>query len=296
VRTINVLFENDSILVRSVRCSAPAGGCGPIEQAGAHTIVFPETGVFVRHVSRHQAIVADSAHAVFFTRDEPYRVSHPAAGGDTCIVLELRGDALADVLRDADRVASEAPNAPFRTPAIRLLPRLVVRRRLLRHRLARRTADPLEVQETVAELVSGTVRCSAPNTADQPVRRHDLSRRLEIVRATQATLAANPVTRWTLAGLAKRVDCSPFHLAHVFRRVVGTTIHHYHVRARLTEGLGDILDSTRGLSEIAVDLGFTHHSHFSNAFRRLFGVTPSALRRNANASDATRLRKFLTAP
>jgi AraC family transcriptional regulator len=291
-----VLFENESVLVRRVLCNAPAGGCGPIEWSSSHTIVFPETGVFVRHLSRHTAIVADSAHALFFTAEQLYRVSHPAAGGDECIVLEFRRDALRHALREVDLAASESPHAPFRALAVRLPPRLLVRRRLLRHRLVRRIASPLEVEETVAELVREIARAPAPSVVDRPARRRDESRHTDIARATQATLAATPSTRWTLAALARRVDCSPFHLAHVFRRVVGMPIHQYHVRARLIAGLDDVLDSQRGLSEIAIDLGFTHHSHFSDAFRRAFGVTPSALRRHATASEISGLRKLLTAP
>lgn len=296
MREITVLFENESVLVRSVRCSAPAGGCGPIEWSSSHTIVFPETGVFVRHVSRHTAVVADCAHALFFTAEQLYRVSHPTAGGDECIVLDFGAGALGDALREVDPAASESPDAPFRAPAVRLPPRLVVRRRLLGHRLVRRVASPLEVEETVAELVHETARVPAPSVAASPMRRRDASHRTDIARATQATLAATPSTRWTLAALAKRVRCSPFHLAHVFRRVVGMPIHQYHLRARLTAALDDVLDSERGLSEIAIDLGFTHHSHFSHAFRRAFGVTPSALRRHATASEISGLRKFLTAP
>jgi AraC-like DNA-binding protein len=33
------------------------------------------------------------------------------------------------------------------------------------------------------------------------------------------------------------------------------------------------------LTEVALDLGYSSHSHFSAAFRALFGVTPSSVRR-----------------
>jgi AraC family transcriptional regulator len=295
VRDITVLFENEAVRVRHVRCAAAAGGCGAMESSSSHTIVFPETGVFVKHLSRHESVVADGAHALFFTAEQLYRVSHPATGGDTCIVLEFRSGALAEALREADPAASESPQAPFRVPAVGLPPRLLVRRRLLRHRLVRHVASALEVEETVAELVRETARVAAPSGAERPMRAREASRRTDIARATQATLAGTPTTRWTLAALARRVDCSPFHLAHVFRHVVGMPIHQYHLRTRLVAALDDVLDSERGLSEIGIDLGFTHHSHFSNAFRRAFGVTPSSLRRHATASDSIRLRKFLTA-
>ena len=296
MRESTVLFESPLLRVRAVRCSAPAGDCGPIEWSLGHTIVFPETGIFVKHLRRHVEIVADSAHALFFTANRAYRVSHPASGGDDCLVLELHPSTLADAIHPVDPAASEAPNAPFRLPAARLSPAVVMRRRLLRHRLLRKMASALEAEETAAELVRESARVGAPVGAERRARHQGRTRRVDIARATQVTVAAQPSVRWTLATLAARVDCSPFHLAHVFRDVVGMSIHQYHVRARLVAALDHVLDSRRGLSEIGIDLGFTHHSHFSDAFRRAFGVTPSALRRYASTNDSSRLRKFLTAP
>ena len=296
MRESTVLFESPLLRVRAVRCSAPAGDRGPIEWSLSHTVIFPEAGVFVKHLRRHVEVVADSAHVLFFTANHAYRVSHPASGGDDCLVLELHPSALADAIRPVDPSASESPNAPFRLPAVRLSPGVVVRRRLLRHRLLRRVAEPLEAEETAAELVRESARVAAPDAAERRARRHDTARRVDVVRATQVTLAAWPSARWTLTQLAARVDCSAFHLAHVFRDVVGMSVHQYQLRARLVAALDDLLDSERGLSEIGIDLGFTHHSHFSHAFRRAFGVTPSALRRCATTNDSARLRKFLTAP
>ena len=295
MRESTVLFESPLLRVRAVRCSAPAGDCGPVEWSLSHTIVFPETGVFVKHLRRHVEIVADSAYALFFTANRAYRVSHPASGGDDCLVLELHPSALADAIRPMDPSASEAPNAPFRFPAARLTPGIVMRRRLLRHRLLRKLADALEAEETAAELVRESARAGAPGGAEPRGARHEAARRVDVARATQVTLATRPSTHWTLASLAARVDSSPFHLAHVFRDVVGMSIHQYHLRARLLAALDHVLDSERGLSEIGIDLGFSHHSHFSHAFRRAFGVTPSALRRHAITTDHSRLRKILTA-
>lgn len=296
MRANTILFESDVVRVRAVRCLAPAGGCGPIEWSAGHTIVFPERGVFVKHVARHTSVVADRAHAVFFTADRPYRVSHPVTGGDDCLVLELRPAALADVLNEADPAAAETPDVPFRRAAVRLSPGLVVRRRLLHHRLLRHLANVLEVEETAAELLREGIRATVARPPKQELTRRDGTRQVEMVRATQVTIASLPSVRWTLAELAREVDCSPFHLAHVFREVTGTTIHQYHVRARLIAALDDLLDTDRGLGAIALDAGFAHHSHFSSAFHQAFGVTPSALRRVATSKEIARLRKFLTAP
>jgi AraC-like DNA-binding protein len=295
VRDQTILFDSDVVRVRAVRCAAAAGGCAPTEWSEIHSVVFAEAGVFVKHLGRHVAVVADSGHAVFFSANRPYRVSHPMPGGDDCLVLELSPPALADALVAVDPALAERPDSPFRRAAVSLPPHLVVRRRLLHHRIVQRVASALEVEESATALLRASLRASAERTPERHAHRREARRGADIAEAAQVIIAAQAAERWTLHALGRRIGCSPFHLAHVFRDVVGVPIHQYQLRTRLSAALADVLDSERGLSAIAVDAGFTHHSHFSAAFRRTFGITPSALRRVATSREVTRLRKILTA-
>jgi AraC-like DNA-binding protein len=292
VRAQTILFDSDIVRVRAVHCCAPPGGCAPIEWPETHGIVFAETGVFMKHLGRNTAVVADRGHAVFFTTNRPYRVSHPLPGGDDCLVLELAPTALADALHAVDPESAERPEAPFRRPAVPLPPRVVARRRLLHHRIVRGVATPLEVEEGAAALLRASVRASVEHVG---VHSRDSARRGGIAESAQLIIASQVTTRWTLRTLAQLVGCSPFHLAHVFREVVGVSISQYQRRVRLGAALDELVDTDRGLSAIALDAGFTHHSHFSASFRRAFGMTPSALRRDATTRDVSRLRKILTA-
>lgn len=54
-----------------------------------------------------------------------------------------------------------------------------------------------------------------------------------------------------------------------------------------------LLDTDRGLSTIAHELGFASHSHFTAAFRRMVGVTPTRFRRCATGAHARELRTIL---
>lgn len=81
-----------------------------------------------------------------------------------------------------------------------------------------------------------------------------------------------------LADVARALDCSPFHLLHTFRRVEDTTIRAHHGQLRLRAAAMTLI-ATPGadLSALAFGVGFSSHSHFTAAFRRTFGMTPSAL-------------------
>jgi len=295
MRISSVAFETDSLRIRTVRCRASADDRGGIEYARAHTLVLPQSGVFVKYERPHAAMVADAAHAVFFTAERPYRVSHPTDRGDDCLVLEYRPPVLLEVLNEVDPAAADTPRTPFRVGMVPLRPRVILRRRLLWHRLARGIAGRLEVEEAALEMFGAAIGAGRHYYPAPRRPRGVVSRRSDIVRLTQASIAARPSEPWTLDGLARRVQCSPFHLAHVFGEDVGIPIHQYHLLARLTQALDGVLDSSDRLSAIALDAGFTHHSHFTATVRRTFGVTPSQLRRQATTAQATDLRKILTA-
>ena len=88
---------------------------------------------------------------------------------------------------------------------------------------------------------------------------------------------------------------SPFHLCHVFRETVGTSIYDYVLHERLAHTLDACSTAATISPTIALDAGFASHSHFTARFRSFFGCTPVALRRIATAAQIAELRKIMTA-
>ena len=85
--------------------------------------------------------------------------------------------------------------------------------------------------------------------------------------------------RLTLTSIARAVDCSVFHLCRSFRRATGLTLHAYRDEVRLRLALERLERGERDLSRLALDLGYSSHSHFTAAFRRSFGAPPSSARK-----------------
>jgi AraC family transcriptional regulator len=108
-------------------------------------------------------------------------------------------------------------------------------------------------------------------------------------------VALAPSRRWNVAMLAEIANLSPFHLCHVFRDTVGTSIYDYVLHERLAHTLDAVLDYGDDLTAIALDAGFASHSHFTARFRSFFGCTPAALRRVVTAAHIAELRKIVTA-
>lgn len=67
----------------------------------------------------------------------------------------------------------------------------------------------------------------------------------------------------------------------LFRRSTGLPPHQYLLRRRVERARDLLLHGRLDASRIALDTGFAHQSHMARCMRRLLGVTPSALRREA---------------
>lgn len=257
--TARTLHSGAALRIHRVRCCPHDGACGPVEYAQRETLALPLRGVFVKHYGPRERVVADSCHALYFRAGEAYRVSHPVEGGDECLSIEPSPDLLHEI-RPRGRIASLPAKA-------------IATRELLRHRLERGLAGPLEAEETALSLFSAITELDAPRSSPHQA---------EKVEATQITLATRPGENWSLGELAKRVHSSPFHLARTFRAVAGLPLHRYQLRARMATALREVLDGTRDLTALALDLGFSSHSHFTASFRKTFGAAPSALRKSKN--------------
>ncbi len=260
-----------SARIQLVRCRPHDHACGPVEYGRGDLLVLPLRGVFVRHLGPRERVVADPCTALFFRRGEPYRVSHPAHAGDDCLVIEPARELLAEALGERRIERSHAA----------LDARSIAERRMLFHRMDAGTATRLETEETALGLVARTLSALGMSRAAPPRAGRRRARHEEMVEATKIALAARPGDDWGLSTLAGRVASSPFRLARLFREIVGMPVHRYLLLARLNAALDEVLASSRGITEIGLDLGFSSHSHFTATFRGAFGVTPSALRRGA---------------
>src|SRR5207237_1461534 len=97
--------------------------------------------------------------------------------------------------------------------------------------------------------------------------------------------AEHPGGHWTLEQLAAFVGYSPFHRAHRFRAYTGTTVHQYLADLRAAAALERIEAGDAPLARIAVELGFSHHSHLTSTLRKRLGLTPQMIRRSLRGDD-----------
>ncbi len=83
----------------------------------------------------------------------------------------------------------------------------------------------------------------------------------------------------SIAAIAGLVGVHQATLARGFRRAFGCSIGDMQRRLRLERALLELADSAQPLAQVAQRAGFYDQSHFTNLFRRSYGITPARYRR-----------------
>ncbi|MDB9527671.1 AraC family transcriptional regulator [Oscillatoria sp. CS-180] len=81
-----------------------------------------------------------------------------------------------------------------------------------------------------------------------------------------------------LADLAGLLDMSPFHFGRLFKQSMGISPHQYVIQQRIERAKHLLKKSDRAIIDIALECGFTSHSHLSKQFRKVVGTTPRNFR------------------
>lgn len=158
--------------------------------------------------------------------------------------------------------------------------------------LADDVEDTLAAEEACVALLEGLTTDLGDRSAAMPATASYQRRRVEEVRAL---LASEPTQAWQLARIAEAVSCSPFHLARQFRQLTGETLARYLLRLRLALALERLADGETGLADLAVEVGFAHHSHMTARFRSVFDLTPTAVRDVVARRDVREVSRIVTA-
>jgi AraC-like DNA-binding protein len=248
---------------------------GPASDA---LFVFPRQGVWIEHEGR-DPFVADANTVTYYNKGQSYRRRKLSAAGDQCEWFAVSSDAIAETLSMHDASAIDRPLAPFPFTHGPSDPDSYLRQRLVFHHVTRETRpDRLFVEEAVLSILGEVTRLAfahdparSPST---PGRRGDV----DVIEATRDVIARRFTENLSLIDVARDVDASVYHLARIFKARTGFSLHTYRNQLRLRSALERLRHRDTDLTDIALDLGFSSHSHFTDIFRRTFGKTPSAIR------------------
>jgi len=272
-----VVFDSGLVRVGAFRChpddpsfhdSGPARNC---------CFVFPRTAVEIQH-EHESAFVANPNVVTFYNQGQAYLRNAVSLDGDRCDWFGVEIDVVRDVVRAVDRTLDARPDRPFNfTRGWANASTYLAQRRLFEQVEAGAVNEPLMVEESIVDLLEQVVR-SAYKTAEI-ARPSAVSRKQrDIVHHIEFVLSRQWGECLSLRDLANEVGISVYHLCRMFRRATGSTLHQYRQKLRVRCSLESVMESNRSLVDIALDAGFSSHSHYTNCFREEFAQTPSSVR------------------
>ena len=217
-------------------------------------IVFPRTALLISKKGRD--IVSDPNLVVLYAAEETYRREAIDPQGDHSFYAELSPELIDDIgtsvwpAEDSNPIDSAIYALQWRT--VRLY--------------ETGDLDGLVLDEAVLAVLAIVIGgiALAPDT---PGQRRTVERAKRILNEALSE-------RMSLTDIAAEVHTSPYHLTRIFRRHTGMPLHAYRTELRLRHALGRLEKKSIPLGEIAREVGFSSHSHFTRRFRARFGFTP----------------------
>lgn len=275
-----VVYESPLIRIGAFRCDRDYPGFQDTGPAENDCFVFPRTSVLIEHEDG-PPFVANPNIVTLYNRSQRYHRYEISELGDRCDWFGVRRDLARDAVRAKDPVERDEPFSRHRS-------RCDARTYLLQRRLFDAVAggaldNAMAVEETVLLLLDRVVGAASCVMASP--------RKRELVHDVECLLTSRFEGTLQLSEIAANAGTSVYHLCRTFREVTGFALHQYIRQLRIRHGLEAVCETPKGLSRIALDLGFTHHSHFTSAFRCEFEITPSELRASrCHCSSETRDR------
>lgn len=280
-------FRSHLVRVDEVLCHRTDRGLSAEEQKSEHLVTFTFSGMNVRLVAGDELVISPAC-VTLSNAGEPYRVGHPYGSGEVALNLAMRSDVLLDLLSGHDPAAEGRVERPFLRPRISCPPALHLAARAFAAALARPSVESLAAEEAALALLDRVAAGIGGERSPRPARRPP-----GIAQRAEAFLVAHFHEPLSLDRIAAAIGCSPYHLCRTFKERVGATVWGRLQRLRIGAALERLAGGARDLTDLALDLGYSSHSHFTASFRSEVGTTPSRARRLLATASLAQVRALL---
>lgn len=288
-----VLYEGELVILGETRYAVDEGAFRREGVADMWpNIAFPRMPLGI-HQADTAPVIGDANTAILFPVGRPYRRISIGGRGSWTEWIELRPEVLEAIAREYEPAAKPGLSAPFRAGAAPAPSRAYLAHRSLRSRLGPSGfLDVLALEETSLAIAAEVLAAgfALHGRARMRCARVERARR-QAVFHVQELLNRKLDEPLRLSAISDAVEVSPHHLCRVFRDGTGVPIHRYRDWLRVRSSLERIVEKDARILDIAIDLGYANEAHFSDAFRRSFGMRPSAFRRSATGALLKRLRR-----
>jgi AraC family transcriptional regulator len=248
----STLLSTHAVCVEHIDLLETGERWSPDYESSAYKLVMPLHG-YVFAQTNHGRDVVDLASALLLTPEASYRLRQPVA--QSSLVVTVRDECFRESLHAPTKGSRCTPLDSHCSARL--------------HRLRASLDDTLATEEQLLTTTASVFRdtdsptCNSKRTATARTERASLRAR--------EYLAAHFRERFSLSDVASAVASSPFHLSRTFRARYGTTLFAQREKLRIAAALSQLTQPENDLAELALNLGYNSHSHFSAAFHRAVG-------------------------
>ncbi|NMO16677.1 helix-turn-helix transcriptional regulator [Pyxidicoccus fallax] len=266
------LGRDGLVRVSEYRCPLEKGAPTEPEQFTSTSITLVRSGVFGFRSERGPQLLT-AGFAMLANPGQQYEISHEHAGGDRCIIFHIDEALLEEAVGSAPR---GAPRRYFARSVLPPLPRVEALRHLAEQRLSEN--GPALGLEELGLALAASIGAQLGRAPRSEVPRDSRTAR-DSVQAALAEIEHGSADELRLGDLARVAGLSPYHFLRVFKRETGVTPHRFLTQVRVRRAIELLRDTSRPVTEIALDVGFGDLSNFINTFRREVGCSPARFRK-----------------
>lgn len=245
-----------------VHCSGREDASRVAGSTRGYHVLVPLGGAFLWHRGANEPVFANSKTILHVVSNNNYYVSHPA-GEELSAVFWPARSFVHELTRGGSVDDDCLPTQSFCTASIQLA---------LRKLIATVPAlyGEMAFEETMVDVLGkiySQVDCNRSISAKS----------MRAVQRAKEYMHAYLEEKLSLSEIAEAAGVSPVYLTQLFSATEGVPLYRYHLDLRLNAALNR-LPECEDITAIALDLGFSSHSHFSSEFLRRFGIPPSEYR------------------
>jgi AraC-like DNA-binding protein len=250
------------------RCHAGVDERPVDEQHEAFSITLLERGT-LSYRTKAGAAVLSPGWLMLGNPGEGYVCSHEHGDGtgDDCAVLSMSAQTLEGMSAALGRTALPQN---FSRAGVPPLPRVAA----LFSDLLDDGDEGFALEETALAVVDAVHAALSDGQAPEPMKPQD-----DRALAAMDCIERRATELLSLDEVAHCAGVGSFHLVRMFRRSIGITPHQYLMRVRLLRAISLLCDTSRLVTEVAYDSGWSDLSNFSRTFRREVGCSPDAFRK-----------------
>ncbi|MGF6848317.1 AraC family transcriptional regulator [Chitinophaga sp. W3I9] len=274
---IQILYQSPVCTVHNFLCRCQECSVSAKEYQETFSIAYIRKGNFRFRVFRNEL----DAYSGLFLLCKPgyeHQVAHVHNIPDQCTIFSFTPASEGLLMEHAANFSWFFNNPDIQSILVKATPEMEFLHQRIFSLLQKTRYPSLWAEQLMTALFhlvlsAGDPRHPLPVLNDKQKRNY-----LPVIEKVKAFIHENYADNVTLPQLAAQGNMSPFHFNRLFKQITAATPYSYLLQVRLKQAALQLCNTGLPVTDIAFSTGFNSLEHFSAAYKKQFGQSPSAMR------------------